>query len=364
MKHGKSLAELAQEIDRQSTAKHDLLVPTQKMHMEMAGDGTAPVFIIDGQDGFSQATDRAHSQIATRIGIPQKYYNKMRVESPELLKENVNHWLHSSNDTRMVRTLDGTIRAFMSDRYKAMDNDKVAMGVLASVRQSSGQSQLQVISSQVTPDHLYINMRFPKLQDAVAVGDAVQMGVTVSNSEVGAGALRITPLIYRLVCTNGMVMGTAMHDSGMRRSHLGGKMEALEDFSVFTSETVEADDRALMLKIRDTMSHLSDPELFKEMMLKLSEANESEKIIHPVPAVEVLSTRLSLTSTEQEGVLTNLIRGDIGVENRMNRWGMANAVTRLANDVESFDRSYELMEMGRKVLDLPEREWETIAEAA
>ena len=155
-----------------------------------------------------------------------------------------------------------------------------------------------------------------------------------------------------------------MHDSGMRRSHLGGKMEALEDFSVFTNETVEADDRALMLKIRDTISHLSDPALFREMIAKLAEANESEQIIRPVPAVEVLATRLSLSTAEQESVLTNLIRGDEGIETRMNRWGMANAVTRLANDVESFDRSYELMEMGRKVLDLPEREWSTIAEAA
>ena len=35
-------------------------------------------------------------------------------------------------------------------------------------------------------------------------GDVVQAGVSISNSETGRGAVSVCPLVYRLVCTNGM----------------------------------------------------------------------------------------------------------------------------------------------------------------
>ena len=40
-------------------------------------------------------------------------------------------------------------------------------------------------------------------------GDIVQAGVVISNSETGLGAVCIQPLIYRLVCSNGMVVNDA-----------------------------------------------------------------------------------------------------------------------------------------------------------
>ena len=45
-----------------------------------------------------------------------------------------------------------------------------------------------------------------KLKAEVAVGDAVQAGFVISNSEVGLGSVKIEPLIYRLVCKNGLVL--------------------------------------------------------------------------------------------------------------------------------------------------------------
>ena len=56
-----------------------------------------------------------------------------------------------------------------------------------------------------------------RLEMEVRKGDIVQAGVMISNSEVGLGAVSIQPLVYRLVCTNGMVV----NDMGERRHHVG-----------------------------------------------------------------------------------------------------------------------------------------------
>ena len=53
----------------------------------------------------------AHRQIGSALGIPAKYYDKMRAENPELLAQNVNSWFTMTPQKRMVRTLDGNARA-------------------------------------------------------------------------------------------------------------------------------------------------------------------------------------------------------------------------------------------------------------
>jgi len=73
----------------------------------------------------------------------------------------------------------------------------------------------------------------------------------------------------------------------------------------------------------------------------------------------VLGKATSLRVDEQSSVLRHLIEGG-----DLSRWGLANAVTRAAADVESYDRSTELEAIGGAVVDLPAAQWKVIAEAA
>jgi len=86
MKSGKTLSELALELERQSQTKKDYIASTESLEMintgEMALDG-------DTHQEFAIA-DHAHTQIAARLDIPAKYYNRMRDQAPELLAANVN----------------------------------------------------------------------------------------------------------------------------------------------------------------------------------------------------------------------------------------------------------------------------------
>ena len=67
-----------------------------------------------------------HDQIGSRAGIPAKYYDRMLTEAPDLLATNVNAWHRINPARRMVRTLGGDARSFLSDRYNRIENEEIA----------------------------------------------------------------------------------------------------------------------------------------------------------------------------------------------------------------------------------------------
>ena len=360
MKQGKNIVELAQELQRRADAKLDYVAPTKKIHMlpETDLEGvTAQKLILEGvgQDSRYDMTQHTHRQLGTWAGVPAKYYDKMRIEAPNLLAGNINHWLKTSTDNRMIRTLDGDARAFLSDRYRRIDNEDVAEQVLPILLDSGNFSE--IVSTEVTDSKLYIKALFPKIQNEISVGDEVQAGVIISNSEIGMGSLLIQPLVYRLVCSNGMIS----NDNKLSRYHVGRKVAGDGDnaFEIFRDETIAADDQALMMKIRDIVAACSNPDVFNAIVEKMRAAKGGPQVAKPVEAVQVLSKSMGLNDTEQDSVLEQLIRGQ-----DYSRFGMLNAVTATANTHPSYDRATELEAMGGRILDLSRKDWEVIAEAA
>ena len=64
----------------------------------------------------------------------------MRSDAPALLAHNVNHWFKTQPAERMVRTLDGKARAFLSNRYRRLDNFDLlhaVMPVLAELKMTA-----------------------------------------------------------------------------------------------------------------------------------------------------------------------------------------------------------------------------------
>ena len=354
MNNGKSITELAIELERRNSTSVDYVADTRDMLMTA---DTNELFIDKINDSSMGINDHGHDQIAYRTDIPKKYYRKMHTESPDLLSRNVNHWFQTNDKRRMVRTQDGDVRAFLSDRYKRIDNMQIAEAALPALLDN--RSQFEVISSEITDSRLYIQARLPKIQGDVKLNDPVQAGLIISNSEVGLGAIDIKPMIYRLVCLNGMVTGKVMNDGRMRRTHLGSQVTAGNDGIIFKDDTAEATDHALMLQIRDTIHQLSDPDLFMKLMEQMKQAAEGSTIQNPVQAVEVLSKAYNLSEKENHSILESLIKGQ-----DYSRWGMLNAVTEQANNHNNYDRAVEFEQAGGSILNMRQSQWRTIAEAA
>ena len=138
MKSGLTIVEMAQQIERQSKLKQDYLLDTRRLQVEPFGSQLYLHTFDDHDDPLVEPLEInqiAHRQIGTHLKIPAAYYDRMLSDYPELLAENVNSWFQREPTQRMVRTLDGTVRAFLSNRYRRIDNLDIAEIVLPVIQQ-------------------------------------------------------------------------------------------------------------------------------------------------------------------------------------------------------------------------------------
>ncbi len=349
MKSGRTLNELAIELDRQARSKKDYLADTRVLQVRPDLKGGV---VLDGVNGGMPLRPTAHAQMGQALGIPKPYYDRMLQEAPDLLAANCNRWLERNPARKLIRTLDGQVRAILSDSYRPLDNTDLAEAVLPTL----GRLEATVISCEVTESRMYLKAVTERVSGAVKLDDIVQAGIVVANSEVGHGALSIEALDFRLVCLNGMIRERAVRKAHLgRRSGNGG--DAIEDArEFFKDETRLADDRAFFLKARDGVGAMFDPKRFEARLFQYQEAAGKKVEGDPAKAVEVLAKRIDLTDGERSSVLAHLIEGG-----DLTAWGFANAVTRASQDADDYDRATEMERLGGLVLELPQAEWKALA---
>lgn len=351
MKTGLSLTELARKIEGNRELKHDLIASTSDCCVAIESDGV-PMLQVGLDAGSPQfgILPGAHDQIAARIGIPAKYYDRMRKDAPDLLASNVNHWFFNSPEKRMIRTLGGDARAFLSNRYQRIENEEiaeVALPILADI------PDVKIVSSEITDRRMYIQAVAPRIEGEIKVGDTVQAGVIISNSETGHGSVSIKPFIYRLVCLNGAVINA----SKFLARHVGARIDNSE--ALWSDEARRADDRAILLKVRDVVRAAVDANFFAETIERMRGLTEISVKGDPAKAVEVLARKVGATETERGGILRSLIEGG-----DLSAWGLLNAVTHQAHTARDYDRSVEFEQMGGNLIDLSRSEWNEILIAA
>ena len=348
MKFGRTVEDLIIELDRQNHAKKDFLAPLRSVTMENTYDGQQ--LRMQGQ-GFAQMLNInpiCHEQIATTLKIPYGYYQRMAEQEPELLVDNVNRWFaHGENpdSSRMIRTLDGTARAFLSDKYKRIDNWEIASAVLPILYDIPG---IRMESCQVTDERLYFQAVTDKLTKDVRVGDAVQAGILITNSEVGRGMVKVQPLLYRLVCTNGMVANDKQ--VSQRHRHIGKRLEATDDYGVYSNETLELEAAALIGKLRDSVKETFNEERFANLIGKMKSAAEVPIGTKNLPGfIELAAAQFGI----EKGKESNLVMEAFLTDHDYTLYGLANAVTKAAQSVDSYDRSTEMEGIGYEILTSP-----------
>lgn len=291
--------------------------------------------------------------MASALGIPAKYYDLMQTQKPELLAQNVNAWFGDRENSYMIRTMDygagRMARALLSDRYRRIDNMEIASAVLPLF---AGSDQYEVVSSEVTENRLYLKIVNRRLEMAVVPGDIVQAGVMISNSEVGLGSVSVQPLVYRLVCTNGMVV----NDMGERKNHVGRAAKAVDNgFHIYSDETMEAEDKAFLLKLRDVTLAAIEESRFAQVVGRLKEAAGIPITGKVTEVVELTARAYGINSDEQDSVLQHLITGG-----DLSQYGLSNAITRASQDVESYDRATTLEGIGWQVAAMPTVQWKEL----
>jgi len=262
-----------------------------------------------------------------------------------ILQDNINYWFHNTPKQQMIRTIDGTARAFLSDKYKRVDNDMIAKQVLPILLDK----KYTIRSCAITDTKMYIKASLPSLQKEVNVGDVVESGVIISNSEVGHGSVDVSPFLYRLLCDNGM----KVNDARLNSRHLTSSQATIDGvYEILSDEAKELDSQALLAKVRDVVASTSDEVRFGQQVQKITDAS-GVKIKKPKKVIEILENKFDLTKDEGENILENLMNRD-DKQPMANLWSVVNSITALGNTMEDYDRGTKMQEIGGRLLDMPE----------
>lgn len=332
MKQGRTLLSLKQEVRMRDALKCDFLMPANKTFIVNGNE-----FGIEGNYTNYEMTDLFHQQISESVGIPKKYYELLREQPTDshMLDMNVNYFLGKSDKVHTIRTLEGKARAFLSDRYMRMDNWAVLQAILPILENIS---DLDIISCEITDCNMYLKAVCKGVKADIRVGDTVEAGIMVSNSEVGLGALTIAPLVYRLVCSNGMIVNSLRE----RKYHIHRRDP--NQIDTFSSDlTNRLEDMAFISRMRDTVNNAISEAGFKNIVETLKEATHKNLNIEngETKIISDTAAKLAMSVYEREMFTREYFQGR---DNTL--YGLANAVTAMAQKVDSYQRSTELEYLG------------------
>lgn len=349
---------LAKELDRMKANSTDIVASAKDIHAVEFPEPTDVnrnrlELAVEDYDHYP-LSHWGSLQLADKCGIPRKYYEAMLAAGMvELTAENVNAWLSKQGDRRLVRIADGRIRAVLSDRYRVLDNYDLAFLTMERAKQHNAQVQ----RCDLTETRMYVKLVVPgyaeylneqgkaqpqsghvKLSDLNLDKDPHVPGLIISNSEVGDGAFRVEPFVFRLVCSNGLI-----GESSLYKVHLGQRMEIGE--LVFRDDTRKALDEALWKQVRDIIDGTFNGEILHQFMNKLRTANTIE-IRKPQEVIDATAKNLGLSEERKLDLLRYFAKEGDTV------FGLINGITRLAQDVEDYDEQIRMERYAGEVLEL------------
>ncbi|RSN76255.1 DUF932 domain-containing protein [Candidatus Methanodesulfokora washburnensis] len=326
-----NLVDLVRELERQKRNRLDLIVESTTLKaVPDEGDG---IRLEIPEYGEFPLTEWAHGQLADKLEIPRRYYERMRNSGKsELLAENVNAWL-GERERRLIRILDGRIRAILSDRYRMMDNYDL---IFLALDEFKKKETVEIYRIDLTETMLYLKAVDRTLAESIREGDVVHGGIIIRNSEVGASALRIEPFILRRVCGNGLIL-----QQSLKKIHLGRETLEIGEIN-WSHETRELEDRAIWAKIRDIIRATFDKQIFQSWVKKLRESTQV-KIEKPIEAVENIVGHLNLSEEQKQRLLMHF--------SEPTKYGLINAVANLAGELKDVEEQVKLEEFAGEMLE-------------
>jgi hypothetical protein len=220
----RNLGDIFKMILADNDGKFDTEINTK--NIQMGNDGILTLKE-DHWDRRFSLTDWATTQMAGKLEIPVRYFKKC---PPELQAAQFNHWTQNSDTNWLLRNRvagsENLVRAVLSaDRYSKLDNEHI-VEMLQGILGAGDKADYDVSMWHVDDSGFHLRLTFPDLTTNIGTladgsPDTHRVGLHIANSEVGKRSVLITPLVYRLVCTNGLMRWTNDGDSlQLRHVHL------------------------------------------------------------------------------------------------------------------------------------------------
>lgn len=307
--------------------------------------------------------DVCHVQIADKLGIPKRYYDKMMNNGNDgLLDTNVSHWFKKGGEVNyLLRTFidptkgEGVARALLSDRFFALDNFDVLMACLEAIQTSEIPPDFFKIHGEITEKNFYvrfsapsIELNAPNLLKKYRVPDAdkdngstgVIAGFVIANSEVGLGQFTISPRALILRCENGMTFA----DDSFSKRHLGEQMSEFSEIK-WSEDTRRKNYELIISQVKDCVKLYLSKDYLGSKISKL-ERLASNDLKNPLDAVKNVCTELGMGEEKQKSILDYFIKGA-----DTSPFGVAQALTYYAHKNADADERYELEVASVKIME-------------
>lgn len=366
-----SLQDLAETLQEQADSRFDVVASSSNLSFREGN------LIVQGADAI--ITDEGVTSVEThlrptsifdegvsqRLDIPRKYLRRMRDEGHAgLLDHNVNTWLHANERQWLVRGFkaegdtEGIARAFLSDKYRVIDNLDVLLSVLSGVKEAGVGAEVE--KCDLTERRMRVRIKSPEIMaeaptllenyrspfqgtghggETAENPHAVFAGFDISNSETGGGAFTITPVLIVKVCDNGAVLT----ELAQRNVHLGAAMN--EGVIKWSAETQQANVDLVRAQTVDAVSTFLDVDFLRTQIGRIEEKSGVE-VAEPTKVMEKVAKHLSFTEKESEGILGHFIKGG-----DLTSGGVMQAVTSWAQEIEDPDRAIEVEAQGIPALN-------------
>jgi hypothetical protein len=358
-----SLMELVETLDRLRRSKRDFVADVRTLMVVAnaslslaAKPGHTAAF-----DDFLPFTQKGLEQLGERLSpsVPSKFLRAYSAKYPHDCARTLTTLLGGSGDdpetkTNLIRCLDGKVRAVLSPKYKILDHWDTAIQTLDVAKEFNAYP----VECDLTDSHMRIKLTTqsvfdmvnyrnhggpsadilrtiaPQLKDDKDTRNTVHPYIVITNSETGDGGFNISTGIFDPVCKNGLVI-----DRAMRAVHIGRELS----IGTLSQEAIEADSKAIMLKARDLLRAAFNPEVFKAQVAKV-QAAAGEKIDNPVAAIQEVITTNNLPESLSESILSHFMDYD------KSKFGLASAVSRMAQDVEDSSLASDLESIAGRLL--------------
>ncbi len=307
-KHGTEKCNFSELLDKSREIKtkweNDIVINEQHTNFSLDKDLRFHYMTDYGKEKEADITQFAFSQLCARMGVPANYIKKcFTTGKEELALQNFRAWANEAEGNLLVRENDGIVRAVLSESYKPFDSYQV----LRALKYTVDMKRWQPTQVFLSEDRLVVRfVDFTPLP--VDDGSPLFLGFTVSSSDVGRGSLNVKMMIYRSVCTNGLLI-SSMGGTLYKQHHIGESMSQSK-IEVFNRIFTGLDETGKV--IVDNISECRNRQLKDYEMEMLMEKAKREM-------------KLSEKSVEKLKAL---------VDNTYEptRWGLINGVTELAQD--------------------------------
>lgn len=264
--------------EKQVSAK-DLLCAAEKMQKKCADDIVSVKFceVMDAK-GTSQynfnfsaekvedsweakMTDYSLAQFGFRYGIPSSYIKRCTLSGmKDLVCENFNRWIDYDNGKLLVRRFDDGaekyVRGILSTRYTRYDTDSILRDVV-----KSEVNDWEVRQYLLSPERFH--MRLVSGEKLNVAGEDLEIALNVDSSDIGRNSLNLTVIIFRQICSNGLILPYSV-GSLFRQVHKGIGAEKLPDRIAAALQSVPEIKRKAEEMINHTMGHKMPFDVFDD----------------------------------------------------------------------------------------------------